>query len=81
MSTNSLTYAAATGITTDTQRETIEHDAARYSDALRAASRAVLDGVDAAAAYAYESARRIAHVAVDHGNLDLILDQIERAYA
>lgn len=81
MSTNSLTYAAATGIQTDAQRDLIEHDNSRYAAALRDASRAVLDGFDTVAAYAYETARRVAHVAADHGNLDLLLDQIERAYA
>jgi hypothetical protein len=81
MSTNSITYAAATGIQSDAQRDAIERDTARYADALSTASRAILDGFDTVAAYAYETARRVAHVAADHGNLDLILDQLERAYA
>lgn len=53
----------------------------RYAEALREAAHAVSDGFDAVAAYCYESARRIAHVAVDHGNYGPILDQLDRAYA
>ncbi|MBT2484786.1 MULTISPECIES: hypothetical protein [unclassified Microbacterium] len=90
MSTNSLTYAQATGITSDAQRNRIAADHARYQQALKAASRAVLDGYDALAvldgydalaAHAYESARRVAHVASTHGNPGPLIDQLERAYA
>ncbi|WP_217181601.1 hypothetical protein [Streptomyces sp. AC495_CC817] len=88
MSTNSLTLADALNIAPErrgglTVAEVLTGgaDGARYAEALREGARAVLDGYDTVAAYAYETARRIAHVAVDHGNYDPILDQLERAYA
>lgn len=76
MSTNSLTYADVTGIRTDQGKA----DGDAYSEALKTAVRAVLDGFDTIAAYAYDKARRIAYEAVDHGNYDPILDQLESAY-
>lgn len=81
MCANNLTYAAATGITSDAQRDQIERDAQKYRDALRTASRAILDGYDTVAARAFETARRVAHVAADHGNPAPLIDQLERAYA
>lgn len=81
MCANNQTYASVTGITSDSQRDAIEQDVRRYSDALSTASRAILDGYDALAAHAYETARRVAHVAIDHGNPAPLIDQLERAYA
>lgn len=81
MSTNSLTFAAATGITSDEQRDQIRADAQKYRDALQAARRAYLDGHDMLGDYASETARRVAHVAADHGNHAPLIDQLERAYA
>lgn len=81
MSTNSLTFASVTGITSDAQRDAIAADDRRYAEALKEARRAYLDGFDMAGDYAGETARRIAHVAVDHGNYAPIIDQLERAYA
>lgn len=57
----------------------------RYLRAMRKAitltARAENDADDAAALDACEDARKIAHIAVDHGEYDPILDQLERAYS
>lgn len=81
MCANNLTYAAATGITTDAQRDTIAKAIARYAQALSDARRAYLDGFDLVGDYAGETARRVAHVAAEHGAYGPLIDQLERAYA
>lgn len=81
MCANNQTYASVTGIQSDAQRDQIERDAQKYRDALRDARRAYLDGHDMAGDYASETARRVAHVAADHGDPTLLIDQLERAYA
>lgn len=72
MSTNSLTFADATGIRSDQARDLADD----YAESLRLAARAVLDGFDDLATYAYDKARRIAHRACEAGNPAPLLDQL-----
>lgn len=81
MSTNSQTFAAVTGITSDAQRDMLAALNRRYEYALADYSRAVLAGVDALADMHWETARRIAHKASWHGDPALLIDQLERVYA
>lgn len=76
MSTNSLTFADATGIRTDAARDL----GIDYAESLSLAARAVLDGFDDLAAYAYDKARRIAHTAAEQGNYEPLFDQLMSAY-
>lgn len=72
MSTNSLTFADATGIRTDAARDLADD----YAESLRLAARAVLDGLDDLATYAYDKARRIAYKASEAGNPEPLLDRL-----
>lgn len=81
MSTNSLTMQHIYD-----RRATQSRDyMSRYIDALKKANRLVLDAEteadDQAANDAYEDARKLAHVAADHGEKGPLIDQLERAYA
>ncbi|MFT4260371.1 hypothetical protein [Microbacterium sp.] len=74
MSTNSMTYADATGIRDDAcHRLGLE-----YADALKIHARAVLDDLEDIAAYAWQKARRLAHAACKAGNIGPLIDMLER---
>lgn len=78
MSTNSLTFASATGITSDRDAADVQ----KYDDLLSMARIAWLySDDDTAGDKLADKARRLAHRLVDRGVYDPILDQLERAYA
>lgn len=74
MCANNMTYAAATGCTTDRARDATK----RYQALMRATARASLYGTDDEARDAAERARKFAHAESYRGNLGPLLDQLER---
>ena len=68
MSTNSMTYADATGIRTDALRDAIEAGNRRYLELVQRVNRYILSGDQDAADLADEQARKFAHVQIDKGN-------------
>lgn len=78
MSTNSYTYADATGVRSDAERDRRRAATERYQRLQKRALRATLYGDDVTADHYAERARRVAHAESWRGNHAPIIDLLER---
>jgi hypothetical protein len=80
MSTNSLTLQHVYDRRATKTRDYMTRYVTAMQRAVTLTARAENEADDAAAIDACETARKLAHIAADHGEYEPLFDQLERAY-